>query len=100
MGVRGTILKQSDVREDLKDKIGDFSKDKIRNAIASYEHFHQLPRGKGVVDMLVTSSAGIAGLSATLPSQPTLEDVELPQAHCVDSGRGKLCLSPMSLSGG
>ena len=69
-GMWPTILTQSDDREDLKEKISDFIKEEIGRSIASYEHFHRLPRGSGTIEMLATSSAGIAGwleLYSTLP---------------------------------
>ena len=69
-GMWPTILTQSEDREDPKEKISDFTKEEIGRSIASYEHFHRLPRGSGTIEMLATSSAGIAGwleFDSTLP---------------------------------
>ena len=65
-----TFLTQPEDCEDLGEKISDFTKEEIVRAIASYEHFHRLPRGSGLVEMLATSSCGIAGwleFDSTLP---------------------------------
>ena len=57
--------------EDIKEKISDFTKEEIVRASASYEHFHRLPRGSRLVEMLATPSCGIAGwpgFDSTLPT--------------------------------
>ena len=65
-----TILTQPEDCEDLEEKISDFTQEESVRAIASYEHFHLLPRGSGLLEMLATYSCGIAGrleFDSTLP---------------------------------
>ena len=64
------MLTQSAHCEDLREKISDFTKEETVRAIASYEHFHRLPRGSGLVKIPAASSCGIPGwleFDSTLP---------------------------------